>query len=352
MGSTLERFHFIPWEAYISHPNMAKLFVTLSATCLLLLLFTITFRSHASESWGINSLSASPVSVDYNFSHDPHLQARLAHAEKLWEQSVKDRQQMISAFGSRTRFPDGYIYPYNVWDFARPSFFCPHDLERVGTLGDGGKVVCGMSRYERESPGPSSESNPASSLIVYSFGVSTDSSFEAALLKRTNCEIWGYDYTVASFAEDIPGHQLPRTHFSQIGISEVTDEKRDPKFFTVQDLMRRNGHEYIDIVKMDIEGAEFGALTSVIGSLPKDANGKHKPLPFGQLLIELHFDEGGSNQGGPRDLKTWMAWWSALEEHGLRPVNNEDNWIGDVGSGKPRFMEVCPFLRITTKSTY
>merc|ERR1712093_623582 len=230
--------------------------------------------------------SASPVSVDYNFSHDPHLQARLAHAEKLWEQSVKDRQQMISAFGSRTRFPDGYIYPYNVWDFARPSFFCPHDLERVGTLGDGGKVVCGMSRYERESPGPSSESNPASSLIVYSFGVSTDSSFEAALLKRTNCEIWGYDYTVASFAEDIPGHQLPRTHFSQ----------------------------------MDIEGAEFGALTSVIGSLPKDANGKHKPLPFGQLLIELHFDEGGSNQGGPRDLKTWMAWWSALEEHGLRPV--------------------------------
>merc|ERR1711964_841420 len=295
----------IPWEAYISHPNMAKLFVTLSATCLLLLLFTITFRSHASESWGINSLSASPVSVDYNFSHDPHLQARLAHAEKLWEQSVKDRQQMISVFGSRTRFPDGYIYPYNVWDFARPSFFCPHDLERVGTLGDGGKVVCGMSRYERESPGPSSESNPASSLIVYSFGVSTDSSFEAALLKRTNCEIWGYDYTVASFAEDIPGHQLPRTHFSQ----------------------------------MDIEGAEFGALTSVIGSLPKDANGKHKPLPFGQLLIELHFDEGGSNQGGPRDLKTWMAWWSALEEHGLRPVNNEDNWIGDVGSGKPRFME-------------
>ena len=329
---------------------MAKLFVTLSTTCILLLLFTITFRSHASEAWGIDSLSAHSVSVDYNFSHDPHLQARLAHAEKLWEQSVKDRQQMALAFGSRTRFPDGYIYPYNVWDFARPSFFCPHDLERVGTLGDGGKVVCGMSRYERESPGPSSKTNPASTLIVYSFGVSTDSSFEAALLKRTNCEIWGYDYTVASFAKDIPGHQLPRTHFSQFGISEVTDENRDPKFFTVQDLMRNNGHEYIDIVKMDIEGAEFGALTSLIGSLPKDANGKRTALPFGQLLLELHFDEGGSNQGGPRDLKTWMAWWSALEEHGLRPVNNEDNWIGDVGSGKPRFMEVSQ-VKITIKKS-
>merc|ERR1712144_37764 len=256
----------IPWEAYISHPNMAKLFVTLSATCLLLLLFTITFRSHASESWGINSLSASPVSVDYNFSHDPHLQARLAHAEKLWEQSVKDRQQMISAFGSRTRFPDGYIYPYNVWDFARPSFFCPHDLERVGTLGDGGKVVCGMSRYERESPGPSSESNPASSLIVYSFGVSTDSSFEAALLKRTNCEIWGYDYTVASFAKEIKEQHESRAIFQRAGVSKTTDKNKKPPFYSIQDLMEISGHSYIDIIKMDIEGAEFDALSSLISS--------------------------------------------------------------------------------------
>merc|ERR1712093_819272 len=225
-------------------------------------------------------------------STDTHLQERLSHAEKLWKQSVKDRQQMASAYVPQTNFPDGYIYPYNVWDFARPSFFCPHDLERLGTLGDGGKVVCGISRYEKESPGPSSESNPS------------------------------------------------RTHFSQIGISEVTNVNRDPKFFTIQDLMAANGHEYIDIVKMDIEGAEFGALTSLIGFLEQQSNGKKTPLPFGQLLIELHFDAGGSNQGGPRDLKTWMAWWSTLEEHGLRPVNNEDNWIGDVGSGKPRFMEV------------
>jgi len=222
---------------------------------------------------------------------------------------------MASAYGPQTNFPDGYIYPYNVWDFARPSFFCPHDLE------------------------PSSESNPSPTLIVHSFGVSTDSSFEAVMLQRTNCEIWGYDYTVSSFAKDIPKHQSSRTHFSQIGISEVTNENRDPKFFTIQDLMAANGHEYIDIVKMDIEGAEFGALTSLIGFLEQQSNGKKTPLPFGQLLIELHFDAGGSNQGGPRDLKTWMAWWSTLEEHGLRPVNNEDNWIGDVGSGKPRFME-------------
>ncbi|PVH72743.1 hypothetical protein DL98DRAFT_595748 [Cadophora sp. DSE1049] len=140
---------------------------------------------------------------------------------------------MVSAYDFRTRFSDAYIYPYNVWGFARPRFFCYHDLERVGTLGDGGKVVCGMFRYERESPGPSSESNPASILIVYSFGVNTDSSFEAALLQWTNCGIWGYNYTVSAFAEDIPKHQLSRIHFSQFGVRDLTDETRDPKFFTV-----------------------------------------------------------------------------------------------------------------------
>merc|ERR1712225_163201 len=244
-----------------SEENMARLLVTLSATCILLFLFTVAFRSPASEHWNVHPYSSRPSS-EFNFSTDTHLQERLSHAEKLWKQSVKDRQQMASAYG------------------------------------------------------PSSESNPSPTLIVYSFGVSTDSSFEAVMLQRTNCEIWGYDYTVSSFAKDIPKHQSSRTHFSQIGISEVTNENRDPKFFTIQDLMAANGHEYIDIVKMDLEGAEFGALTSLIGFL-----------------------EQQSNQGGPRDLKTWMAWWSTLEEHGLRPVNNEDNWIGDVGSGKPRFME-------------
>ncbi|MBE3043723.1 hypothetical protein IMZ48_14355 [Candidatus Bathyarchaeota archaeon] len=45
--------------------------------------------------------------------------------------------------------------------------------------------------------------------------------------------------------------------------------------------------------------------------------------------------------GQPRNLETWMTWWSSMEELGLRPVNNEGNWIGDSQMGKPRFMEVC-----------
>lgn len=273
---------------------------------------------------------------------DGYLQAKLAHAERLWEQAVVDREAMASHMGYDKPFPDGYINPYNVWDFARPSFFCPHDLERVGTLGDGGKVVCGMSRYEAAAPGPSSATNPARELVVYSFGVNQDSSFEAAILQRTNAQIWGYDFSVDKWAKHIPNHRLSRAHFTKAGIAKTTDETKQPPFYSVQDLMKKNGHDYVDLVKMDIEGFEYDAITSLVTSILADPGGSHNgTLPFGQLLVEMHFYTGDRPHSTPKDLRAWMEWWTAMENLGMRPVNNEDNWIGDAGSGKPRFMEVC-----------
>jgi hypothetical protein len=248
---------------------------------------------------------------------------------------------MKATSGSGKDFPDGYIYPYNVWDFVRPSFFCPHDLERIGALGDGGKVVCGMSRYERECPGPSSKQNKAQELIVYSFGVSDDSSFEAALLQRTNAAIWGYDYSVQSWAKDIPAHQASRAKFHKFAIGKESNKSSDPPSYTIQDLMEVNGHSYVDLVKMDIEGAEFDAMSSLVSSIVDGRpDADNQTLPFGQLLIEVHLLSGHHPFTVPADLPSWIKWWEAMERLGLRPVNNEDNWIGDVGSGKPRFMEV------------
>ena len=170
---------------------MHKLIVLLSAFSTGLLLILMYTRMSSTEEQA--SLSSSPLKDGSNFVHDTDLNARLSRAEIIWKQAAEDRKVMAEQMGYDRNFPDGYINPFHVWDFARPSFFCPHDLERVGKLGDGGKVVCGMSRYEKESPGPSADDNPNRELVVYSFGVSRDSTFEAAMLERTNARIWGYE---------------------------------------------------------------------------------------------------------------------------------------------------------------
>lgn len=74
---------------------------------------------------------------------------------------------------------------YTVWDYFPPAYTCPWDIQRIGRFGDGGKWICGMSKYEKHE-----------GLIVYSFGVEQDSAFEEAILKRTDAEIFAYDFSV------------------------------------------------------------------------------------------------------------------------------------------------------------
>eukprot|EP01042_Synura_sphagnicola_P031045 gene31045-39967_t len=62
----------------------------------------------------------------------------------------------------------------NVWDLAPPTVSCP-DAERVGKVGEGGKWVCGLSHLSR-----------LEHCVMYSYGISTDVSFEWEILRRTN----------------------------------------------------------------------------------------------------------------------------------------------------------------------
>jgi hypothetical protein len=45
-------------------------------------------------------------------------------------------------------------------DFFIPAFQCPHRVERVGTLGDGGKWTCGVDRIAKQDK-----------CVIYSFGM-------------------------------------------------------------------------------------------------------------------------------------------------------------------------------------
>ena len=76
---------------------------------------------------------------------------------------------------------DGWFY--TLWDFFIPAYSCPFPVSRIGNLGDGGKFVCAVDRViERPN------------CVIYSLGVSGDSSFEASLLSRFpngTCQVYG-----------------------------------------------------------------------------------------------------------------------------------------------------------------
>lgn len=65
------------------------------------------------------------------------------------------------------------------------------------------------------------------------------------MLERTNCEIWGYDFSVEEFGPAIKSDVRHRTHFLKAGIEAKTDLAHNPPFYSIQDLMTKNGHDYM-----------------------------------------------------------------------------------------------------------
>ncbi len=158
----------------------------------------------------------------------------------------------------------------SLWDWFTP--LAPCELkERVGIVGDGGKWVCDVARYERPRPA-------GRACVIYSFGVRGDSSFEAAMLQRTPCEVFGFDFSVDSMASGIAGS--PRAHFMRKGLGA----HETAQLWTLRQIMAHYKHSFIDILKVDIEGSEFDVFEELLAELPASDGA----LPFEQLQLEVH----------------------------------------------------------------
>ncbi|KAJ7505397.1 methyltransferase domain-containing protein [Mycena galericulata] len=246
------------------------------------------------------------------FLEDHDLPNRVARSERIYNKLLLDRKDLIQKFGPTPA--DVALFPpnkdpwpaYTVWDFFPAAYNCPHEVQRLGALGDGGKWVCGISRVETKPD-----------CIVYSFGINYESSFEAEILANTeHCEIWGYDFSVNAFGPEIPRAQAHRTHFRPYGLAG-TDSAPDaiPKMYTIESLMKMNGHTHIDILKVDIERWEFETLSALL----KPYLSSGKPLPFGQLQLEIHLWD--------MSFADYLTWWESLESAGLRPFWTEPNMV-------------------------
>ena len=169
------------------------------------------------------------------------------------------------------------------------------------------------------------------------------------------CEVYGYDFSVnsvcvpigiKSIASNGSPHQFGpeielesdlkrRSHFYPfaLGPKDAFSLIDDPKMYTLRTLMERNGHGFIDVLKIDIEGNEFESLEVFIDSFHGE------PLPFGQLQLEVHVFGHSEWQDFPKLLR----WWEKLEAAGLRPFFSESNLVYSnlLRGVRPELIEVC-----------
>ncbi|MDP4265885.1 MAG: FkbM family methyltransferase [Bacteroidota bacterium] len=139
--------------------------------------------------------------------------------------------------------------------------------------------------------------------IIYSFGVGMDISFELEMIEKYGVKIYAFDPTPKSIEwlnkQSLPGEFV----FSPIGIAEYDgnalfsfpdnpdyvsgsmtqnmrkdNEKTEVKVNRLETIMKMYGHKSIDILKMDIEGAEYKVIDDIINT----------GIDIKQILFEIH----------------------------------------------------------------
>ena len=139
--------------------------------------------------------------------------------------------------------------------------------------------------------------------VVYSFGVGCDVSFDQALIAARAVTVHAFDPTPRSI-EWVKAQRLPErfifhpwgiadfdgtasfhppkdpTHVSHtlLGAAGAGASALEVPVLRLRTIMGKLGHERIDVLKMDIEGAEYGVLGDVLGS----------GIQIAQILIEFH----------------------------------------------------------------
>ena len=183
-------------------------------------------------------------------------------------------------------------------------FSCSH--ERFGNEYGGFDVCLDLLNSKRNEK-----------ITVYSFGIGCDISFDLEMLTRyENVDVFAFDPTPISI-DWVNKQQLPENfHFTPTGVSDRSGKEKmhlpkehgvsftvcnlessdgnsiEVDMETIGEIMKQNKHEFVDVLKFDVEGSEF-AILKALKFFDENQNGgvagtsERKHL-FGQLLIEFH----------------------------------------------------------------
>lgn len=192
--------------------------------------------------------------------------------------------------------------------------------------------------------------------IIYSFGIGRNISWDLAMIDRFGVTINAFDPTQRSLTW-LRSQQLPKAFcVHEIGLADYdgslrlypprrTDNRhasytsvRFPKSDApvevpvkrLSTIMADLGHEHVDVLKMDIEGAEYGVIDDLVGM-------KNPPR---QVIVELHGRFPGlrpdDDRRAIRQMKTHgyrVFWISAKKtEYGFIRIDGNEIMRWPLGS--------------------
>jgi FkbM family methyltransferase len=205
-----------------------------------------------------------------------------------------------------------YLRVYPQWSFAPPRVQLKRCMERFGSEYGGYCLDSSMVGCDA---------------VVYSLGIGEDISFDLSLIERFSVEVDAFDPT-PKVKKWLATQSLPRQfHFHDAGIAGHEGEQtfylppredwvshsifqareygRESARFPVMRLstaMQLHGRKRIDVLKMDIEGAEYAVIEEIV----------REKIPVTQLLVEFHHR---LSSVGTDKTKTALA---QLEKHGMK----------------------------------
>lgn len=156
--------------------------------------------------------------------------------------------------------------------------------------------------------------------------------FEQALIRMTHgaCEVHVFDFSLTE-------HQIARVKavkgvtFHAYGIGARDELVSQPFFYGKRNvtsyelksfptIMAEHGHEWIDVLKLDVEGAEYEVLQAIV----KHYHSQGKVVPVTQAQIEYHHSE---EQPSRHELLTTLT---MFEKSGFRAFHQEYNYHGEA----------------------
>jgi len=218
----------------------------------------------------------------------------------------------------------------------QPSSTCPADLVKTSSVRDifdGGKWLCGASLLG----GTSAYSHRP--CVVYSLGCNFETSFERTVqeISGGRCDVHVYDPTlrppakVKAFAEEMKQERIYLHEVAVRGTSGHSTIRIGDKEYESQGIgtmFESNGHDCVDILKFDVEGAEYDILEDTDWS----------SLCIGMILFELHGGMIRDQRGVDYTVKDGIRHVRRLEEAGFQHYKTEQVWVGGHAQAELAFV--------------